>query len=137
MSANQFTLANANNGVPSQVILNAGLNVFALQLLIENFTAANGERTGPVEMTVNRVRVSLAVAEPPADVGRQEPDQLTQQDFARNRFDILYLGPLIESFRSAVELWAQIGRDDRKVDFRYLGCQVVLEIIDQVEPEES
>ena len=33
MSQNDFTKENRNNGLPSQVILDAGLNVFALDLI--------------------------------------------------------------------------------------------------------
>lgn len=38
MAENEYTKQNRNKGVPSQIILDAGLNVFALQLLVESYT---------------------------------------------------------------------------------------------------
>ena len=38
MSENEYTKKHRNNGISSQRILDCGLNVFALQLLIESYT---------------------------------------------------------------------------------------------------
>ena len=38
MAENEYTIKHRYEGVPSQIILDAGLNVFALQLLVESYT---------------------------------------------------------------------------------------------------
>ncbi len=64
MAENNFTKTNAQNGIPGQTILNAGLNVFALKLLLESFTAQAGESTKPLEFKYIGVNVRLQIAEP-------------------------------------------------------------------------
>lgn len=61
MAQNDFTKANAQNGIAGQKILDAGLNVFGLQLVLESFTDAMGKNTDPVEFTYLGVRVRLQV----------------------------------------------------------------------------
>jgi hypothetical protein len=68
MAENDFTTANAKNGIPGQAIIDAGLNVFALQLLLESFTEIAGGNTEPVEFTYLGVNVRLQIAAP-ADAG--------------------------------------------------------------------
>ncbi len=63
MSENNFTKGNKENGHSGQAILDAGLNVFALQLLIESFTARAGNNTTPVEFKYCGVNVSLQIAD--------------------------------------------------------------------------
>ena len=61
MGDNKFTKDNRETGIHGQVILDAGINVFALQLLIESFThVAHGE-TKPVEFTYRGVKVRLQI----------------------------------------------------------------------------
>lgn len=43
MAQNDFTKKNARVGAPAQAVLDAGLNVFALELLVESFTAVRGK----------------------------------------------------------------------------------------------
>lgn len=61
MSANEFTKKNKSNGIHGQKILDAGLNVFALQLLIESFTQLAGKDTTPLEFTYLGVTVRLQI----------------------------------------------------------------------------
>ena len=63
MSENKFTLDNKTNGLPAQQILNAGLNVFALQLLVESFTTLAGSDTTPLEFKFQGVNIKLQIAE--------------------------------------------------------------------------
>ena len=58
MSANKYTIDHVNDGVPSQVLLDAGLNVFGLQLFLESYT--NGETPpSPLKFRYLGVDVSL------------------------------------------------------------------------------
>ncbi len=66
MSANDYTRANEDNGVPHQAIIDAHLNVFGLQLLIESFTELAKGDTRPLEFTYLGVKISLQIA-PPAN----------------------------------------------------------------------
>ena len=69
MSENEFTKKHHANGIPSQVLLDAGLNVFALDLLIESFTDIAENKMTPLEFKYKGINVSLAVAsEKPLDV---------------------------------------------------------------------
>ena len=63
MAQNEFTKANAGIGLPGQVILDAGLNVFALDLLVESFTQAAGASAKPVEFTYKGVSIRLQVSD--------------------------------------------------------------------------
>ena len=63
MAVNNFTKANAKNGISTQVILDAGLNVFGLQLFLESFTDAAGGKTEPLEFTYLGVKVRLQIDE--------------------------------------------------------------------------
>lgn len=62
MAENNFTKANKQNGIPSQQILDAGLNVFALQLLVESFTDLAAGDTTPLEFTFSGVDISLSIS---------------------------------------------------------------------------
>jgi len=61
MSENEFTLKNKNNGIQGQALLDAGLNVFGLQLFLESFTKLAGEDTKPIEFTYCGVDVRLQI----------------------------------------------------------------------------
>ena len=61
MAENAYTQEHHRAGVPGQVILDAGLNVFALELLVESFTQLAGEDTKPVEFPFRGVKVSLQI----------------------------------------------------------------------------
>ena len=63
MPENEFTLANKTKGLPAQQILDAGLNVFALQLLIESFTDLAGSDTTPLEFKFQGINIKLQIAE--------------------------------------------------------------------------
>ena len=63
MAANDFTMKNKGCGIHGQPILDAGLNVFALQLLLESFTETIGKDTEPVEFTYLGVKVRLQIDE--------------------------------------------------------------------------
>lgn len=63
MSQNEFTKTNANKGIPGQLILDTGLNVFALQLFLESFTEVRGKDTEPLEFTYLGVKVRLQIDE--------------------------------------------------------------------------
>ena len=63
MTQNKFTKANSSIGLASQTILDAGLNVFALQLLLESFTDFIGENTQAIEFTYLGVKVRLQIDE--------------------------------------------------------------------------
>lgn len=63
MSQNEFTKANAGFGLSKQVILDAGLNVFALELLIESFTKLAGDRADKVEFVFCGVTVGLQIGD--------------------------------------------------------------------------
>ena len=59
MSENEYTKKHRHEGVPSQIILDAGLNVFALQLLIESYTKCPDPK--PVSFPYRGVDVSLSL----------------------------------------------------------------------------
>ncbi len=61
MSENDYTQKNRNKGVPSQVILDAGLNVFALQLLVESYTGHPSPE--PVSFPYRGVNISLSLCD--------------------------------------------------------------------------
>ena len=63
MAQNDFTNANSKTGIPSQAVLNAGLNVFALDLLVESFTELAGKSTKQVEFTYKGVKVGLQISD--------------------------------------------------------------------------
>lgn len=63
MSQNDFTKANSKAGIHGQAILDAGLNVFALDLLVESFTARMGGNTAPVGFTYKGVSVRLQISD--------------------------------------------------------------------------
>ncbi len=50
-----------NHGVPGQIILDAGLNVFALQLLIESYT--DHPNPTPITFPYKGVNISLSLCE--------------------------------------------------------------------------
>ena len=60
MSENEHTKKYRNHGIPAQVILDAGLNVFALRLLIESYT--NHPNPKPISFPFMGVSVSLSIA---------------------------------------------------------------------------
>jgi len=64
MSENEFTETNRQNGLPPQQILDAGLNVFALKLLVESFTDLAAGNTTPLKFKFCGVDISLAISEP-------------------------------------------------------------------------
>ena len=59
MSENAHTIKYRNHGVPSQVILDVGLNVFALQLLVESYT--DKPNPIPVSFPFKGVNISLSL----------------------------------------------------------------------------
>ena len=61
MAQNEFTRKNHKVGIPGQRILDAGLNVFALQLVLESFTKIAGGSTEPLEFTYLGVDVRLQI----------------------------------------------------------------------------
>jgi len=61
MSQNEFTKKNAGNGISSQAVSAAGLNVFALTLLIESFTELMGGDTAAIEFPYKGVKVRLEI----------------------------------------------------------------------------
>ncbi|WP_019530628.1 hypothetical protein [Dasania marina] len=63
MSQTEYTKANAKNGISGQKILDAGLNVFGLQLVLESFTEIAGKDTTPLEFTYLGVKVKLQIDE--------------------------------------------------------------------------
>ncbi len=63
MAQNEFTRENHRLGIPGQAILDAGLNVFALQLLLESFTDLAGKQTAPLDFIYLGVKVTLQIHE--------------------------------------------------------------------------
>ena len=63
MAQNEFTKANKDTGLPPNVILEAGLNVFALDLIAESFSKLAGKDTKPVEFTYRGVNMRLQVSD--------------------------------------------------------------------------
>lgn len=63
MSQNEFTKANQAFGLTKQVILDAGLNVFALELLVESFTKTAGDKTDKVQFVFCGVTVGLQIGD--------------------------------------------------------------------------
>ena len=61
MSQNKFTRSNKNTGITGQAILDAGLNVFGLDLFLESFTAAKGKDTEPSEFTYKGVKMKIQI----------------------------------------------------------------------------
>lgn len=61
MAENEYTIKHHNEGVPSQVILDAGLNVFALQLLVESYT--DHPTPIPISFPYRGVNISLSLCE--------------------------------------------------------------------------
>lgn len=61
MPQNDFTKRNHEVGFPAQVILDAGLNVFGLQLVLESFTAIAGKDTIPLEFSYLGVKVKFQI----------------------------------------------------------------------------
>lgn len=61
MAQNEFTKKYASIGLPGQVILDAGLNVFALELLVESFTDCMGGKSEPIEFTFRGVKIRLQI----------------------------------------------------------------------------
>lgn len=59
MSENEYTRKHVMNGVASQTILDCGLNVFALQLLIESYT--DHPNPIPVSFPYRGVNISLSL----------------------------------------------------------------------------
>ncbi len=63
MAENDFTKVNKQKGLPPQQVLDAGLNVFALQLLVESFTDLAGGDTTPLKFTFCGVDIQLKITE--------------------------------------------------------------------------
>ncbi len=61
MGQNKFTKDNHWKGINGQIILDAGLNVFGLQLLIESFTKIAHGETKPLEFTYLGVDIRLQI----------------------------------------------------------------------------
>ena len=61
MSENEHTKKQRNHGVPGQVLLDAGLNVFALQLLVESYT--DHPNPIPVSFPFKGVNITLSLCE--------------------------------------------------------------------------
>jgi len=63
MAQNEFTKANCKIGVPGQRILDAGLNVFGLQLFLESYTDKLGVNAPSVEFTYLGVKIRLQIGQ--------------------------------------------------------------------------
>lgn len=63
MAQNEFTKDNGSTGLAAQAILDAGLNVFALDLVVESFTGLAGKDTGPVQFTYKGVNIRLQISD--------------------------------------------------------------------------
>jgi len=63
MAQNEFTKKNHGIGMDGQKILDAGINVFGLQMVLESYTKRMGKDTGPVEFTYLGVDVKLSINE--------------------------------------------------------------------------
>ena len=63
MAQNEFTTENRNTGIQSQKLLDAGINVFALDLLVESFSDLAGKATAPIEFTYKGVSIRLQVSD--------------------------------------------------------------------------
>ena len=63
MSSNEFTRENRKLGLPPQLVLDAGLNVFALDLIVESFTQIAGKDATPVEFTYKGVNLKFQINE--------------------------------------------------------------------------
>jgi len=59
MAENEYTKKNRNKGIPSQIILDAGLNVFALMLLVESYTDLPNPE--PISFPYRGVNISLSL----------------------------------------------------------------------------
>ena len=57
MAENEYTKKHRETGVPSQVILDCGINVFGLQLLVESYT--DHPNPIPVTFPYRGVEISL------------------------------------------------------------------------------
>lgn len=80
MSQNEFTKKNHNLGINGQMILDAGLNVFSLQLLIESFTQLAGTDTSPLEFTYLGVNVKLQINKEAVNDSNEEiHDSITRE----------------------------------------------------------
>jgi len=60
VGANNFTKKNAGNGLPGQNLLDAGLNVFGLQLFLESYT----DHKEPPPLTFRYLGVDVSVSVP-------------------------------------------------------------------------
>jgi len=58
MAETKYTLEHRNNGIPTQIILDCGLNVFALQLLIESYT----KHPNPIPVTFRYRGVNISLS---------------------------------------------------------------------------
>lgn len=70
MSQNEYTKKNYSKGVPSQIILDAGLNVFALMLLIESYTDHPNPES--ISFPYRGVNISLSLCN---DENQQPPNK--------------------------------------------------------------
>jgi len=61
MAENEYTKKNRNKGIPSQIIFDAGLNVFALMLLVESYTDLPNPE--PISFPYRGVNISLSLCE--------------------------------------------------------------------------
>ena len=61
MSENDFTKRNRNIGVTTQDLLNAKINPFAVQLLIESFTDGLGKGTESLKFVYRGIEINLKV----------------------------------------------------------------------------
>ena len=61
MAANEYTKFNSKNGIPSQAILDAGINVFGLQLFLESYT--DKKDPPPLKFRYLGVDVSVSISE--------------------------------------------------------------------------
>ncbi len=61
MPQNDFSKGNNSHWMRHQAILDTGLNITALQLLIESFVVLKGIKTPPLEFTYLGVAISLKI----------------------------------------------------------------------------
>jgi len=61
MAETKYTIEHRNDGISTQVILDCGLNVFALQLLIESYT--QHPKPIPIKFRYRGVEIALSLAQ--------------------------------------------------------------------------
>jgi len=71
MPETKYTIEHRNDGTPTQVILDCGLNVFALQLMIESYT----QHPNPIPIKFRYRGVTIAFSLTDFEVSWQQQSQ--------------------------------------------------------------